>query len=124
MHHHEQREVAGAILPCSVCLEPTAVPGGDPELDQSLENDDLDEEREAHKEGVVRRPGTHRVLPSRTYSAEKPGPRAVTTAWSPRAISWARRKRSSTNKQVGADMLPYSRSTSRACSSASVGRPR
>ena len=51
--------------------------------------------------------GRHAAAPFiSTYSAEKPGPNAVTKARSPRAISPASKNRSSTNKHDGDDMLP------------------
>src|SRR5206468_1971055 len=95
--------------------EAPSVAGRDPELAHALEDQVREEDAERH-EGR-RRGRVHPSAPrSSTYSAQKPGPRAESTACCPARISPSRRKRSSTNRQVGEDMLPWSRSTARACS--------
>ena len=93
MNRHDQRIVTGADLDRAARQQPARVVAGQNELTQSLQRDQQENgRREAHA-----------ACRNATQLAVKPGPSAVSSdrAGRPRAMA-----RSSTNRTVGADMLP------------------
>ena len=93
MNRYDQRIVTGADLDCTACQQLTCVVAGQNEFTQPLQRDQQQNGRcEAHA-----------ACRNATQLAVKPGPSAVSSerAGSPRAMA-----RSSTNRTVGADMLP------------------
>src|SRR5439155_26990192 len=120
----DQGEGARAGLDGAGRAQRRSVSRGEPQLRQALDGQDRevqDEPGGGHEARPASRyaPSTARAS---TYSAEKPGPSAATSARSPDRIVPRSRKRSRTNRHDGDDMFPNSRSTSRAWSSDVGGR--
>src|SRR5262245_228147 len=119
MHGDQHREVFAAMFACTACDQGSYMARRDDELDRPVQQV-IPEERDQADDRDRGRPRRAHAAGTRASrdSAQEPGPSAESTAVSPAAMVRAVRKRSSTNRQVGDDMLPWSRSTARAWSSA------
>ena len=93
MDQHDERIVAGADLDRAAGQQPARVVAGQNELSQALQRD-----QQENGGGEA-----HAACRNATQLAVKPGPRAVSSDRAGRPCAMAR---SSTNKTVGADILP------------------